>query len=79
VYPQFLREAATRQDVNAMLQFTDTPAGTGWLKTEKITELRMTAELARMQTEYQTRYYKTFLDEQQRIYKAFQQGLKVPK
>lgn len=79
MYAQFLREAATRQDVNAMLQFTDTPAGTGWLKTEKITELRMTAELARMQTEYQTRYYKTFLDEQQRIYKAFQQGLKVPK
>ena len=79
LYAQSLRDAATPQDVNAMQQFAGTTAGTSRLKTEKITDLRMTAELARMQTEYQTRYYKTFLDEQQRIYKTFQQGLKAGK
>ncbi len=79
MYAKFLREAATPQDVNAMQQFADTTAGTSRLKTEKITDLRMTAELARIQTEYQTRHYKTFLDEQQRIYAAFQSGLKARK
>ena len=79
MYAQFLREASPGRELDARLRFADTPAGSAWQKAEKQADLRMSTELARIQTENEVKLYKTFLDEQRKVYQAFQEDAKRKK